>query len=158
MFISKIKAAAGGDRSPWGDFWFQSVGLMSSSGIRVDADTAIQAEVQDEMREELGVQPKGKARKAAKPAPVDDPAAQPPSSPAAAAEPKAGSTKGTKKGRKLSAEEAQRGIADALQGQESSASSGAAEDQGGSDGSLASAADWPWPANKESRGAALAEE
>lgn len=40
MFISRIRAGAA-DRSPWGDFWFQSVGAYSSAGVRVNADTAM---------------------------------------------------------------------------------------------------------------------
>ena len=35
------KAAAWGDRSPWGGFWFQSVGSMTGSGMHVDADSAM---------------------------------------------------------------------------------------------------------------------
>lgn len=30
------------DRSPWGDFWFESVGTRTISGMRVSADTAMQ--------------------------------------------------------------------------------------------------------------------
>ena len=45
MFLSLFnrvpRAAAGGDRSPWGDFWFQSVGALNGSGVRVDADSAM---------------------------------------------------------------------------------------------------------------------
>lgn len=45
MFLSFFNrgpsAAAGGDRSPWGDFWFQSVGALTGSGMRVDADSAM---------------------------------------------------------------------------------------------------------------------
>ena len=40
-FFTGRKAAAGGDRSPWGDFWFQSVGSLTGSGLRVDADSAM---------------------------------------------------------------------------------------------------------------------
>lgn len=45
MFLSIFNrgssAAAGSDRSPWGDFWFQPVGALSGSGARVDADAAM---------------------------------------------------------------------------------------------------------------------
>lgn len=41
MFISKIQAA-GGDRSPYGDFWFEPVSLRTLSGVRVSADNAVQ--------------------------------------------------------------------------------------------------------------------
>lgn len=40
MFLSRFKAASG-DRSPWGDFFFESVSRMTGSGIRVNADTAL---------------------------------------------------------------------------------------------------------------------
>lgn len=40
MFVSRIKAS--GDRSPWGDFWFQPVSSRTMSGMRVSADTAMQ--------------------------------------------------------------------------------------------------------------------
>ncbi|MFN7725182.1 MAG: ParB/RepB/Spo0J family partition protein [Rubrivivax sp.] len=83
----------------------------------------IQADVQQEMREELGVQTKAKGKKAA---PPDDPAAQPAASPPAAAETKAKKKPGAK-AQKISAEEAQRGIAAAIQSYESGASSGAPE-------------------------------
>lgn len=39
MFISRIRAD--GDRSPWGDFWFQPVTMASMSGARVSADSAM---------------------------------------------------------------------------------------------------------------------
>lgn len=38
MFLSSIKAE---DRSPWGNWWFESVGVRTSSGMRVNADTAM---------------------------------------------------------------------------------------------------------------------
>ena len=41
MFISQIRASTD-DRSPWGDFWFSSVGQGSMSGMRVSADSALQ--------------------------------------------------------------------------------------------------------------------
>ena len=45
MFLSLFnrgsRAASGGDRSPWGDFWFQSVGALTGSGMRVDSDSAM---------------------------------------------------------------------------------------------------------------------
>lgn len=40
MFLSSIKASAG-DRSPWGSFWFQPIGMRSISGMRVTADSAM---------------------------------------------------------------------------------------------------------------------
>ncbi|HBH36946.1 MAG TPA: hypothetical protein DDX06_01015 [Curvibacter sp.] len=94
------------------------ISLANSAGL--DA-AAIQAQVQEEMREELGVQPKAKGKKSASP---NDPAAQPTTSPPAAA---ASPAKSKKKAAKLSPEEAQRGIAVAMQSEEAAASSGAAE-------------------------------
>lgn len=38
MFLSGIKAE---DRSPWGPFWFEPVGVRTGSGIRVTGDTAM---------------------------------------------------------------------------------------------------------------------
>lgn len=38
MFLSAIKAE---DRSPWGNFWFEPVGVRTSAGMRVTADTAL---------------------------------------------------------------------------------------------------------------------
>jgi HK97 family phage portal protein len=38
MFLSGIKAE---DRSPWGHFWFEPVGVRTGSGVRVTADTAL---------------------------------------------------------------------------------------------------------------------
>ena len=38
MFLSRIKAE---DRSPWGNFWFEPVGVRTMSGLRVSADTAM---------------------------------------------------------------------------------------------------------------------
>lgn len=40
MFISQIKADSG-DRSPWGNFWFEPVGGRSASGVRVTPDRAM---------------------------------------------------------------------------------------------------------------------
>lgn len=40
MFLSKIQAA--GDRSPYGDFWFEPVTVRTLSGMRVTSDTALQ--------------------------------------------------------------------------------------------------------------------
>ncbi len=42
MFISRIRAAADGDRSPWGSFWFEPLGSRTVTGQRVNADTALQ--------------------------------------------------------------------------------------------------------------------
>lgn len=39
MFISRINASA--DRSPWGDFFFEPVGMRGLSGARVSADSAM---------------------------------------------------------------------------------------------------------------------
>ncbi len=41
MFLSKIRADAVDDRSPWGDFWFEPVTVRSSAGVRVSADAAL---------------------------------------------------------------------------------------------------------------------
>ena len=41
LFNRGSQSSAGGDRSPWGDFWFQPVSAMTGSGVRVDADTAM---------------------------------------------------------------------------------------------------------------------
>jgi HK97 family phage portal protein len=41
MFVSKIRAAAGDDRSPWGDFWFEPVSVRTSAGQHVSADSAM---------------------------------------------------------------------------------------------------------------------
>ena len=38
MFLSGIKAE---DRSPWGNFWFESTGVRTGSGMRVTPDTAM---------------------------------------------------------------------------------------------------------------------
>jgi HK97 family phage portal protein len=40
MFLSKIKASSD-DRSAWGDFWFQPLGALSGTGVRVDSDSAL---------------------------------------------------------------------------------------------------------------------
>lgn len=42
MFISKIRAAAGEDRSPFGDFWFEPISTRTLSGVRVSAESALQ--------------------------------------------------------------------------------------------------------------------
>ncbi len=39
-FLDRFRAASG-DRSPWGDFWFEPVSVRTSSGTRVSADTAM---------------------------------------------------------------------------------------------------------------------
>jgi len=42
MFITSVRSEApGGDRSPWGDFWFQPIGLRTASGVRVTPATAM---------------------------------------------------------------------------------------------------------------------
>lgn len=44
MFTSIFNSGAradGGDRSPWGSFWFESLSRMTGSGIRVGADQAL---------------------------------------------------------------------------------------------------------------------
>jgi len=41
MFVSKIRADGGSDRSPWGDFWFTPVGSRSLTGQRVSPDGAM---------------------------------------------------------------------------------------------------------------------
>lgn len=41
MFVSRIRAEGGDDRSPWGDFWFSPVDGMTSSGMRVGGDSAM---------------------------------------------------------------------------------------------------------------------
>lgn len=41
MFITKVRSQAGGDRSPWGDFFFQPIGLRTQSGARVTPATAM---------------------------------------------------------------------------------------------------------------------
>ena len=42
MFISKIQASDGEDRSPFGDFWFEPISSRTSSGARVSSETALQ--------------------------------------------------------------------------------------------------------------------
>lgn len=42
MFISNIRAGGMDDRSPWGDFWFEPVTRMASSGMFVSPETATQ--------------------------------------------------------------------------------------------------------------------
>ncbi len=42
MFVSRIRAADGQDRSPFGEFWFQPLGLNTASGARVTSETALQ--------------------------------------------------------------------------------------------------------------------
>lgn len=44
MFISRIKAD-GGDRSPYGNFWFEPVTTRTASGMRVSPDRALQLPV-----------------------------------------------------------------------------------------------------------------
>lgn len=44
MFITRIKADAG-DRSPWGDFWFEPTSMRTATGQRVSADRALQLPV-----------------------------------------------------------------------------------------------------------------
>ena len=39
MFLTEMKASE--DRSPWGDFWFQPVGVNSLSGVNVTPDSAM---------------------------------------------------------------------------------------------------------------------
>ena len=39
MFLTQMKAE---DRSPWGNFWFEPVGVRTMSGLRVSADTSMQ--------------------------------------------------------------------------------------------------------------------
>ncbi len=41
IFNQPRRASIGEDRSPWGNFWFESVGARTSSGLRVDADQAM---------------------------------------------------------------------------------------------------------------------
>lgn len=44
MFLSRhasAGASAGGDRSPWGSFWFEPIGMQSSTGLRVNAGSAM---------------------------------------------------------------------------------------------------------------------
>ncbi|MBC7618298.1 MAG: phage portal protein, partial [Candidatus Saccharibacteria bacterium] len=41
MFLSTFKAAAGGDRSVFGDFWFTPIGSQSATGMRVTPDAAM---------------------------------------------------------------------------------------------------------------------
>jgi HK97 family phage portal protein len=41
MFRSLFRSDAS-DRSPWGSFWFSSIGSLTGSGVRVNADTAMQ--------------------------------------------------------------------------------------------------------------------
>lgn len=91
----------------------RKTGIKVIEGEEAQKAMPIRGEVQQEMRKELAAAGL-----------LNDPAARPTASPTAAAEPKA---KAPKKGRKLSAEEAQSGIAAAMQSHESAASSGAAE-------------------------------
>jgi HK97 family phage portal protein len=39
-FLDRFRASSG-DRSPWGDFWFEPVTVRTSSGMRVSADNAL---------------------------------------------------------------------------------------------------------------------
>ena len=41
MFLSRVKADAGSDRSVFSNFWFDAVGRLTGSGARVTADTAL---------------------------------------------------------------------------------------------------------------------
>lgn len=42
MFVSSIRAEGpGGDRSPWGNFWFQPIGLRTAAGVRVTPASAM---------------------------------------------------------------------------------------------------------------------
>lgn len=41
MFVSRIRAEVDGDRSPYGSFWFEPVGLRALSGPRVSSQTAL---------------------------------------------------------------------------------------------------------------------
>lgn len=41
MFLSGIRADASGDRSPWGNFWFEPLGQKSLSGMRVTPESAM---------------------------------------------------------------------------------------------------------------------
>jgi HK97 family phage portal protein len=42
MFITRMRAGAADDRSPWGDFFFSSLGSRTASGQRITADGALQ--------------------------------------------------------------------------------------------------------------------
>ena len=39
-FLDRFRASSG-DRSPWGDFWFEPVTMRTSSGMRVSPDNAM---------------------------------------------------------------------------------------------------------------------
>lgn len=41
MFISTVRADAGGDRSPFGNFWFSPIGMRTSAGVRVTPASAM---------------------------------------------------------------------------------------------------------------------
>lgn len=41
MFLTRRSASDPGDRSPWGNFWFEPTGLRSMSGVRVTAGSAM---------------------------------------------------------------------------------------------------------------------
>lgn len=41
MFLTKTRAAVDGDRSPWGQFWFEPIGLRTSSGERITSMSAM---------------------------------------------------------------------------------------------------------------------
>jgi HK97 family phage portal protein len=45
MFLTKFRADGVDDRSPWGDFWFEPIGVHTSSGQRVSGDTALKLSV-----------------------------------------------------------------------------------------------------------------
>ncbi|HWU69213.1 MAG TPA: phage portal protein [Stenotrophobium sp.] len=42
MFLTKMRASAADDRSPWGDFWFTPVASRTATGLRVSPDRALQ--------------------------------------------------------------------------------------------------------------------
>jgi HK97 family phage portal protein len=42
MFLTKMRASAGDDRSPYGDFWFTPVASRTATGLRVSPDRAMQ--------------------------------------------------------------------------------------------------------------------
>lgn len=42
MFLTKMRASAADDRSPYGDFWFTPVAARSATGLRVSPDRAMQ--------------------------------------------------------------------------------------------------------------------
>lgn len=42
MFLTRMRASAADDRSPWGDFWFTPVASRTATGLRVSPDRALQ--------------------------------------------------------------------------------------------------------------------